>query len=58
MCADAASLGELCSSKQKQLFSCMQTVEIVLTAHPTQVNRRTLQYKHSKIAQLLQYNDR
>jgi len=35
-----------------------QTVEIVLTAHPTQVNRRTLQYKHSKIAQLLQYNDR
>ncbi|GBF92588.1 phosphoenolpyruvate carboxylase [Raphidocelis subcapitata] len=35
-----------------------QTVEIVLTAHPTQVNRRTLQYKHSKIAALLQQHDR
>jgi phosphoenolpyruvate carboxylase len=33
-------------------------VEIVLTAHPTQVNRRTLQYKHSKIAALLQQHDR
>eukprot|EP00798_Chlamydomonas_sp_ICE-L_P002907 gene2907-4965_t len=30
-----------------------QTVEIVLTAHPTQVNRRTLQYKHTRIASLL-----
>jgi phosphoenolpyruvate carboxylase len=36
----------------------MQSVEIVLTAHPTQVNRRTLQYKHSKIAALLQQHDR
>ncbi|KAF8073001.1 Ppc2 [Scenedesmus sp. PABB004] len=35
-----------------------QTVEIVLTAHPTQVNRRTLQYKHSKIAALLTQHDR
>ncbi|WIA29268.1 hypothetical protein OEZ86_011776 [Tetradesmus obliquus] len=35
-----------------------QSVEIVLTAHPTQVNRRTLQYKHSKIAALLQQHDR
>lgn len=33
-------------------------VEIVLTAHPTQVNRRTLQYKHSKIAVMLQQHDR
>jgi phosphoenolpyruvate carboxylase len=33
-------------------------VEIVLTAHPTQVNRRTLQYKHAKIAALLQQHDR
>lgn len=33
-------------------------VEIVLTAHPTQVNRRTLQYKHTKIAHLLQQHDR
>ncbi|KAG5079915.1 hypothetical protein JHK86_003980 [Glycine max] len=47
-----------------------QEVEIVLTAHPTQINRRTLQYKHLKIAcvvsnyfstfkqHLLDYNDR
>ncbi|ESW25309.1 hypothetical protein PHAVU_003G024800 [Phaseolus vulgaris] len=37
---------------------CKQEVEIVLTAHPTQINRRTLQYKHIKIAHLLDYNDR
>jgi phosphoenolpyruvate carboxylase len=35
-----------------------QNVEIVLTAHPTQVNRRTLQYKHTKIAAMLERNDR
>ncbi|KAL1317841.1 hypothetical protein HN51_070041 [Arachis hypogaea] len=35
---------------------CKQEVEIVLTAHPTQINRRTLQYKHIKIAHLLDYN--
>ena len=35
-----------------------QTVEIVLTAHPTQVNRRTLQYKHTRIANLLSQHDR
>lgn len=28
----------------------LQEVEIVLTAHPTQINRRTLQYKHIRIA--------
>lgn len=37
---------------------CDQEVEIVLTAHPTQINRRTLQYKHLRIAHLLEYNDR
>ncbi|CAO2828440.1 unnamed protein product [Amaranthus hypochondriacus] len=37
---------------------CQQEVEIVLTAHPTQINRRTLQYKHIRIAHLLEYNDR
>ncbi|EOA39682.1 hypothetical protein CARUB_v10008324mg [Capsella rubella] len=37
---------------------CKQGVEIVLTAHPTQINRRTLQYKHIRIAHLLEYNDR
>nr|KYP53033.1 Phosphoenolpyruvate carboxylase 4 [Cajanus cajan] len=37
---------------------CKQEVEIVLTAHPTQINRRTLQFKHIRIAHLLDYNDR
>ena len=37
---------------------CNQSVEIVLTAHPTQVHRRTLQHKHTRIAKLLQQNDR
>lgn len=37
---------------------CKQEVEIVLTAHPTQINRRTLQYKHIRITHLLEYNDR
>jgi len=37
---------------------CNQEVEIVLTAHPTQINRRTLQYKHIRIAHLLEFNDR
>ncbi|KAK7279580.1 hypothetical protein RJT34_24633 [Clitoria ternatea] len=37
---------------------CKQEVEIVLTAHPTQINRRTLQFKHVRIAHLLDYNDR
>ncbi|CAL9239931.1 unnamed protein product [Arabidopsis halleri] len=37
---------------------CKQEVEIVLTAHPTQINRRTLQYKHLRIAHLLEYNTR
>ncbi|KAF3654009.1 Phosphoenolpyruvate carboxylase 4 [Capsicum annuum] len=43
-----------------QLFEtvCKQVVGIVLTAHPTQINRRTLQYKHIRIAHLLEYNDR
>ncbi|XP_076898086.1 phosphoenolpyruvate carboxylase 4-like isoform X2 [Bidens hawaiensis] len=37
---------------------CNQVVEIVLTAHPTQINRRTLQYKHIRISHLLEVNDR
>ncbi|KAJ7296741.1 hypothetical protein O6H91_15G022500 [Diphasiastrum complanatum] len=37
---------------------CNQEVEIVLTAHPTQINRRTLQYKHLRISHLLERNDR
>ncbi|KAK9063764.1 hypothetical protein SSX86_017636 [Deinandra increscens subsp. villosa] len=37
---------------------CNQAVEIVLTAHPTQINRRTLQYKHLRISHLLEVNDR
>lgn len=43
-----------------ELYStvCKQEVEIVLTAHPTQINRRTLQYKHIRLSHLLDYNDR
>ncbi|KAM7276353.1 hypothetical protein ACFE04_018219 [Oxalis oulophora] len=45
---------------QEELYKtvCKQEIEIVLTAHPTQINRRTLQYKHIRIAHLLEYNDR
>ncbi|VAH70649.1 unnamed protein product [Triticum turgidum subsp. durum] len=44
----------------EQLYDtvCKQGVEIVLTAHPTQINRRTLQYKHLRIAHLLEFNGR
>jgi phosphoenolpyruvate carboxylase len=35
----------------------LQTVEIVLTAHPTQVMRRSLQYKQARIGQLVQELD-
>ena len=34
-----------------------QTVEIVLTAHPTQVNRRTLLEKHSRVQKILNEAD-
>ena len=45
---------------QEEVYNavCEQEVEIVLTAHPTQINRRTLQYKHLRIAHLLERNDR
>nr|CAB3476574.1 unnamed protein product [Digitaria exilis] len=44
----------------EQLYDtvCKQEVEIVLTAHPTQINRRTLQYKHLRVAHLLEFNAR
>jgi phosphoenolpyruvate carboxylase len=45
----------LCSSNH---YAAAQAVEVVLTAHPTQVNRRTLQYKHTRISALLQQHDR
>jgi len=43
-----------------ELYDAVSTqhVEIVLTAHPTQVNRRTLQYKHTALAHHLNQNDR
>ncbi|KAF8095367.1 hypothetical protein N665_0335s0015 [Sinapis alba] len=46
------------SSEELYETVCKQGVEIVLTAHPTQINRRTLQYKHVRIAHLLEYNSR
>ena len=46
--------------KPEELLStvCNQRIEIVLTAHPTQVNRRTLQHKFTRLAELLAKNDR
>lgn len=43
-----------------ELYDAVSTqhVEIVLTAHPTQVNRRTLQAKHTALAHHLHQNDR
>lgn len=35
-----------------------QKVELVLTAHPTEVNRRTLLLKHARVVSLLEENDR
>ena len=37
---------------------CTQCVEIVLTAHPTQVNRRTLLEKHGRVQSVLTEADR
>lgn len=54
-------VGELIASgvSKDDLYNAVvkQRVEIVLTAHPTQVNRRTLQYKYARIAALLHAND-
>lgn len=43
----------------KELFDKVvsQQVEVVLTAHPTQVKRRTLQHKHTRIEALLGVKD-
>ena len=45
--------------KPEELYSKLisQHVEIVLTAHPTQVKRRTLQHKHTRIEALLDVKD-
>ncbi|PRQ50672.1 putative phosphoenolpyruvate carboxylase [Rosa chinensis] len=40
------------------LFASRLEVEIVLTAHPTQINRGTLQYKHIRLSHLLNLRDR
>ncbi|XP_024195903.1 phosphoenolpyruvate carboxylase 4 [Rosa chinensis] len=37
---------------------CKQEVEIVLTAHPTQINRGTLRYKYIRLSHLLNLRDR
>ncbi len=48
--AFSALLASGLSPEQLHAAVAAQKVEIVLTAHPTQVNRRTLQYKHMKSA--------
>ncbi|KAL0446938.1 UNVERIFIED_CONTAM: Phosphoenolpyruvate carboxylase 4 [Sesamum latifolium] len=59
-CDDTLNQLVQCGVSPDELYDtvCKQEVEIVLTAHPTQINRRTLQYKHIRIAHLLEYNDR
>lgn len=44
----------------KDLLQSMtqQSVEIVLTAHPTEVNRRTMLQKHQKVRDILEAGDR
>ena len=37
---------------------CSQSVEIVLTAHPTEVNRRTMLAKHQRVKEILESFDR
>eukprot|EP00245_Coleochaete_scutata_P002535 TRINITY_DN13429_c0_g1_i2.p1 TRINITY_DN13429_c0_g1~~TRINITY_DN13429_c0_g1_i2.p1 ORF type:complete len:1088 (+),score=218.89 TRINITY_DN13429_c0_g1_i2:195-3458(+) len=59
-CDDVFSRLIQSGQSQDELYEAVinQEVEIVLTAHPTQINRRTLQYKHLRIAHLLDMNDR
>lgn len=54
---DSASVAS-CSSAVQQHRMLLQPVEIVLTAHPTQVMRRSLQHKQCRIGQLLHDLDR
>lgn len=46
--------------KPEEIFDALksQTVEIVLTAHPTEVNRRTMLRKFRRIKEILQMIDR
>jgi phosphoenolpyruvate carboxylase len=46
------------SADELHEFVCDMRVELVLTAHPTEVNRRTLLQKHTHIAQVLAERDR
>lgn len=45
---------------EEELFEaiCSQEIELVFTAHPTEVVRRTLQHKYSRISNLLKKGDR
>jgi phosphoenolpyruvate carboxylase len=52
-------LGAMGKSKEEVYEAlCQQKVEIVLTAHPTEVNRRTMLQKHQRIREILQAFDR
>ena len=46
-----------CTPKEIYDTLTTQTVELVLTAHPTEVNRRTLISKHKRIQEMLQEAD-
>lgn len=45
---------------EREIWDALQSqkVEIVLTAHPTEVNRRSLLLKHRRIKELLEFSDR
>ena len=52
-------LGEKGESKDEVYRAlCQQSVEIVLTAHPTEVNRRTMLQKHQRVIDVLEAFDR
>ncbi|KAL7554679.1 hypothetical protein ACHAWF_018948, partial [Thalassiosira exigua] len=51
--ASGADGAEKVSAKDLHASLCGQTVELVLTAHPTQVNRRTLLEKHGRVQRIL-----
>jgi phosphoenolpyruvate carboxylase len=49
---------KLKSPKDVHEALCRQSVEIVLTAHPTEVNRRTMLAKHQRVKEILEAFDR
>jgi phosphoenolpyruvate carboxylase len=49
---------DFCNAETMMKSLCQQRIEIVLTAHPTEVNRRTLLQKYQRIDKILADRDR